>query len=185
MKAIENIKTRNSHSKLSEPYPNNEEMKLVYESALRAPDHAGLKPSYFIEVTGEGLKKLSKVFEEFVLNSKDKSKISRLEKYKNAPFRAPMVIIIICDLKQHPKVPEIEQIMSTAAATQNMLLALNSLDYSAIWRTGIFALEEDIIKYFNLEKNQKILGYLYIGTAIGRKKKIPNIDISDHVKKWN
>ena len=96
-----------------------------------------------------------------------------------------MVIIIICDLKQHPKVPEIEQIMSTAAATQNMLLALNSLDYSAIWRTGIFALDEGILKYFNLEKNQKILGYLYIGTAIGRKKKISNIDISEFIKKWN
>jgi len=185
MKAIENIKTRNSHSKLSKPYPDNEEMKLVYESALRAPDHAGLKPSYFIEVTGDGLKKLSKVFEEFVLDSKDKSKISRVEKYKNAPYRAPMVIIIICDLKIHPKVPEIEQIMSTAAATQNMLLAINALDYSAIWRTGIFALEDEIVKYFNLEKNQKILGYLYIGTATGKKKKIPSIDIRKHVKKWN
>ena len=185
MKAIENIKTRNSHSKLSEPHPNDKEMKLVYDSALRAPDHAGLKPSHFIEVTGEGLKKLSKVFEKFVLDSKDKSKISKLEKYKKAPYRAPMVIIIVCDLKHHSKVPEIEQIMSTAAATQNMLLALNALGYSAIWRTGIFALEEDIIKYFNLEKNQKILGYLYIGKAIGRKKRIPNIDISKHVKKWN
>jgi len=62
MNAIENIKTRNSHSKLIEPFPSKAEMKLVYESAMRAPDHANLKPSNFIEVTGKGLLKLSKVF---------------------------------------------------------------------------------------------------------------------------
>ncbi len=40
MDAIKNIKTRNSHSKLIKPHPKQEEMKIIYESALRAADHA-------------------------------------------------------------------------------------------------------------------------------------------------
>jgi len=66
-----------------------------------------------------------------------------------------------------------------------MLLALHALNYSAIWRTGMFALNDDIIKYFNLNLNQKILGYLYVGTAIGKQKRIPNINIENHLTIWD
>ena len=65
MQAIENILSRNSVSKLEGPHPSPEEMDLVYKSALRAPDHRWLRPSEFIEVTGDGLKKLSKIFETY------------------------------------------------------------------------------------------------------------------------
>ncbi len=40
MDAIKNIKTRNSHSKLIKSHPTQKEMKIIYELALRAPDHA-------------------------------------------------------------------------------------------------------------------------------------------------
>ena len=65
MQAIENILSRNSISKLEGPPPSREEMDIVYKSALRAPDHRWLRPSEFIEVTGDGLNKLSKIFETF------------------------------------------------------------------------------------------------------------------------
>ena len=61
MEAIKNITSRNSHSKLIEPAPTPEEMRIVYRSALRAPAHARLNPSRFIEVAGKGLDKLSKM----------------------------------------------------------------------------------------------------------------------------
>ena len=94
-----------------------------------------------------------------------------------------MIIILICNIREHPKVPEIEQMLSTAAAAQNILLSLHALKYGAIWRTGIFALNNEIGRFFNLEKNQKILGYLYIGTITGKTKKLKSIDIRDHVIK--
>ena len=43
-----------------------------------------------------------------------------------------MIIVLINTPKEHPKVPKIEQIMSTATAGQNILLALNSLGYGAM-----------------------------------------------------
>ena len=58
MDAVENLLTRNSVSKLTEPYPSKDEMKLIYKAALRAPDHAWLRPSRFIEVTGKGIRKV-------------------------------------------------------------------------------------------------------------------------------
>ena len=76
-----------------------------------------------------------------------------------------------------------EQLLSTAAAGQNILLALNALNFSAIWRTGVFAFNPKIGSMLGLNENQQIIGYLYIGTSTDKKREIPNIDINDYVKK--
>ena len=181
MDAIKNLLTRNSISKLSDPYPSKDEMELVYQSALRAPDHAWLRPSKFIQVTGDGLEKLSQIFVNYISGTtKDVSELL-LSKYKNAPFRAPMIIILVNTVKEHPKVPEIEQKLSTATAAQNIMLALNSMNYSCIWRTGKLAFNRDVQNDLGLHENQEILGYLYVGTETGVKKKIPELDIDDFV----
>ena len=184
MDAIKNLLTRNSIGKLIEPYPNKDEMELVYKAALRAPDHAFLRPSKFIEVKGEGLEKLSKVFINFISDTNKNASDLLITKYKNAPFRAPMVIVLISHIKDHPKVPEIEQLLSTSAAAQNILLALHALNYGAIWKTGKVSLNDEISKYFNLDNNHKILGYIYVGTPSVEPKKIPNINLDDHVTTW-
>ena len=180
MDALKNILNRVSARKLSEPHPSTEEMEIVYKAALRAPDHAWLRTSSFIEVKDEGLKKLSNIFFDFGKTIPDLSN-DVLNKYKNAPFRAPMIVILVNTYKEHPKVPAIEQKLSTAAAAQNIMLALNAMNYSCIWRTGKMAFNEIICKELGLNENQEILGYLYIGTETGEKKKIPNLDIDDFV----
>ena len=180
MDALDNILKRVSARELADPHPTNSEMEKVYKAALRAPDHAWLRPSSFIEVKGDGLNKLSNIFLEYAKNQKDITD-QIIQKYKNAPFRAPMIIILVNTFKEHPKVPAIEQKLSTATAAQNIMLALNTMNYSSIWRTGKLAFNKEIQKKLNLSDNQEILGYLYIGTSIGENKKIPNLDIDDFV----
>ena len=94
---------------------------------------------------------------------------SILQKYKDAPFRAPMIIILVTKHQEHPKVPLIEQKLSTAASAQNILLALESYGYAGIWRTGKFSFNNKLLKYLNLDDNNTILGYLYVGTRDGDK----------------
>ena len=180
MDALENILNRVSARKLAEPFPSTDEMKKVYKAALRAPDHAWLRTSSFIEVKGEGLDKLSNIFLDFgktIPNLPD----DILKKYTDAPYRAPMIIILVNTHKEHPKVPSIEQKLSTAAAAQNIMLALNAMNYSCIWRTGKMAFNEVIRDALGLSNEQEVLGYLYIGTEVGDKKKIPKLDIDNFV----
>ena len=62
------------------------------------------------------------------------------------------------------------------------MLALNAMNYSCIWRTGKLAFNEIIQKKLGLKQNQEILGYLYIGTEVGKKKKIPELDTGNFVE---
>ena len=180
MDALDNILNRVSARNLIKPFPTQDEMEKVFRGALRAPDHAWLRPSTFIQVTGKGIDRLSEIFEEYAKTVPD-IKDEIITKYKNAPYRAPMIVILINSIKDHPKVPGIEQKLSTAASAQNILLSLNALGYSAIWRTGKLAFNPFIESKLNLEANQEILGYIYIGTADGKNKKIPELDVKDFI----
>ncbi|MEC7918006.1 MAG: nitroreductase, partial [Pseudomonadota bacterium] len=80
MDALDNILLRNSARSLTLPHPTEGEMETVYKAALRAPDHAWLRPSRFIQVTGEGLNKLSEIFVEYAKENIDDVAPETLEK---------------------------------------------------------------------------------------------------------
>ena len=182
MDALENIINRQSSRFLDEPIPDREQLQKIYQAALRAPDHANLKPSRFIEVSGLGLNKLSEVFVTYAKKHIENISAEKLEKYEKAPFRAPLIIILISETKPHKSVLPVEQLLSTAAAGQNILLALNAMNFSAIWRTGVFAFNPEIGSMLGLNKDQQIIGYLYIGTTKEKKREIPNIDVKNYVQ---
>jgi nitroreductase len=184
MDAINNITTRNSARELKEPHPSAQEMETVFEAALRAPDHAWLRPSTFIQISGDGRKKLSQIFIKTANELNKELTETQILKYTEAPFRAPMIIILISNPKDHPKVPPVEQIISTGCAGQNILLALNALGYGAIWRTGTFAFNKTISKHLGLEKSAEVIGYIYTGTRTGKNKTIPIHDVKDYVDVW-
>ena len=184
MDAMTNLLTRNSPRELITPIPSTDEMHEIYQAALRAPDHAWLRPSRFIEVSGAGLDKLSKIFTEFATNELKDVTPLQMEKYEAAPFRAPMVIILTTQITEHPKVPKVEQMLSTATAAENILLALHAKNYAGIWRTGKFAFNKKIAEYLNLTPDHEVIGYLYVGTPSGANKKIPQLDVNKFVTHW-
>ena len=185
MDAMTNLLTRNSPRELTTPIPSKDEMHEIYQAALRAPDHAWLRPSRFIEVTGEGLNKLSEIFTEFASTELQDVTPLQMEKYQSAPFRAPMVIILTTKITEHPKVPKVEQMLSTATAAENILLALHAKNYAGIWRTGKFTFNKKIAEYLDLTSDHEVIGYLYVGTPTGTNKKIPELDIEKFVTRWN
>ena len=97
MDALENIINRQSSRFLDEPIPDREQLQKIYQAALRAPDHANLKPSRFIEVSGLGLNKLSEVFVTYAKKYIENISAEKLEKFEKAPFRAPLIIILISE----------------------------------------------------------------------------------------
>jgi nitroreductase len=108
----------------------------------------------------------------------------QLEKYKSAPYRAPMVIVLVTKVSEHPKVPEVEQMLSTAAAAQNILLALHAKNYAGIWRTGKLAFNQKMVESFNLSPEHRIIGYLYVGTPTGTMKTIPSLNLKNFITHW-
>tara|TARA_Y100001936_G_scaffold13955_1_gene12116 strand:- start:692 stop:1249 length:558 start_codon:yes stop_codon:yes gene_type:complete len=184
METLKAIRNRNSVAHLDEPAPSIEEMEVVYKGALRAPDHAWLRPWKFIEIRGDSRKKLADSFIKASISLGQEMTQELEEKLKKAPFRAPMVIVLAADIKEHPKVPKIEQIISLGASAQNILLGLHDIGYSAIWRTGKMAFNQEITDALELPNTYEVIGYLYVGTPSGNIKNLPELDLNNHLTRW-
>ncbi len=121
MEALDLLLNRRSIAKLSEPAPEGKALENIIRAGLRAPDHAGLTPWRFVIAQGDGLKKLSDILVKAA--EAENSEEAVIEKVKNAPFRAPMVITVIAKVTEHEKVPALEQYLSAGCAAQAMQMA--------------------------------------------------------------
>ena len=172
MNALEVILNRKSIPIMDEPGPTSKQLKKIYQAGLRAPDHGGLQPWKFIEVSGDNRIELGKKFVSVTKKIKKNPSVELLNKVKKAPLRAPLIVIVIANIKKKTLIPEIEQILSAGAAAQNMMLASSSMGFHSIWRTGHLAFNNYINKALKLNKSDVVIGYLYMGSS---NKKIPSI----------
>ena len=107
-----------------------------------------------------------------------------LTKAENAPLRAPLVLVVVCRLSEHPKVPHVEQRLSAGCAAHGILLAAEALGYAGIWRTGDVSFDRAFMNALGLESNEEISGFLYLGTRDGEPKPLPSLQAADYCRSW-
>ncbi len=173
---------RKSHNKLVLPAPTSKQVQDMMQAALRAPDHAQLKPWRYLIYRGESLKRLGEYFVRASLLKEPALSEDKQDRIANKPLRAPMVMIAIIRLVEHRKVPEIEQILSAGASVQNLIMAAHFMNIGAIWRTGDLAFNRQLMDELGLSSNESIAGFIYLGQEEGVKKAVPQIDQSDFVE---
>ena len=178
------LQQRNSAPKLTEPGPSEPELEQMFRAAMRAPDHARLRPWRFLTVAGERRHALGEVLAKALAQrNPDSDEVAR-EKAANAPLRAPLVVVVIARIGEHPKVPPIEQQLSAGCAAHGLLLAAEALGYAGVWRTGDAAFDRGVMDSLGLAGNEEIIGFLYLGTRQGDPKPLPQMEPADYVSRW-
>ena len=61
---LEFLQQRNSSPKLTEPAPGEAQMEQIFRAALRAPDHAWLRPWRFLTISGDRREAFGALLEE-------------------------------------------------------------------------------------------------------------------------
>ena len=180
---IDLIKSRVSCPKLGGNAPSEAELDQILSCALRAPDHARLKPWHFHVVKGDALKRLGDVFAAAARSQDKNVSEDKVTKCRNMPLRAPMMIVAVCEPINNPKVPESEQSLAVGAAIQNMQIAISSLGYGSIWRTGEMAESNVVKEAFGLTTNGSIVGFVYVGQP-DKKPTLQVNNVADYSSNW-
>ncbi|MBU2896470.1 NAD(P)H nitroreductase [Vibrio hepatarius] len=180
MDALDLLLNRRSIAKLSQPAPEGQVLENIIRAGLRAPDHAGLTPWRFVISQGEGLSKLADILVSAA--QAERSEESVVEKLRNAPFRAPMVITVIAKVTPHEKVPALEQYLSAGCAVQAMQMAAVAQGFQGFWRSGKWMFHQNVHSAFGLEGDDEIIGFLYLGTPGCTPMKVPERDLSKFVE---
>ena len=79
-------------------------------------------------------------------------------------MRSPTIVIVGCAVREHPKVPQIEQVIAAAAAAQNLFLAAHDLGYGVMWKTGAAAYDPEVKALVGLRPQDHIVAIMHLGT---------------------
>jgi len=180
MDALELLLNRRSIAKLTAPAPEGKALENIISAGLRAPDHGGLTPWRFVISQGDGLQKLANILVNAAQTESGEDSV--IEKLAKAPFRAPMVITIISRVTVHAKVPALEQHISAGCAAQAMQMAAVAQGFQGFWRSGQWMFHAEVHKAFGLQRDDEIVGFLYLGTPGCSPMKVPERDFAKFVE---
>ncbi|SFO57154.1 Nitroreductase [Variovorax sp. OK605] len=152
---------RHSPWPLTEPAPSAQELDLVFQAALRAPDHGQLQPWRFVVIRGDARLALGNVFARA---AQLRDPLDDGERFRGKAMAAPVLIAICARVQAPHKVPESEQVLAVGAAAMNMLNALHLLGYGGFWATGLNSYDRHVQKALGLQDADRLLGFLYAGT---------------------
>jgi nitroreductase len=164
--AVEALLSRRSVPalQLREPGPSPAQIGTAIDAALRAPDHGGLKPWRFVLIQGAARARLSALFVRCLQQREPATPPAKLEKARNMPLNAPLVIAVGALLRQDHKVPEHEQLLAAGAGVMNLLNAFHAQGYGAIWLTGGNAYDPEVAAALGFDAKERCLGFVYVGS---------------------
>lgn len=185
MQLLDGLLNRVSIQRLEPPGPTPDQLELMLQAALRAPDHGNLKPWRSVMVSGQGMQKLGIIMHQAQLERDPASDAQTLKRCSKMPFCAPSILVLIASPKQHPKVPTEEQVKATAAAGHAILLAAHAQNIGAVWRTGWIVSHAMIRQAFELKENEQMLAMIYLGTPSVTPRAAPVVSSQEFIQHWH
>jgi nitroreductase len=137
-------------------------IEQMLENANWAPTHKLTEPWRFVVFCDEGIQSFANFQGDLYKKvAGDKYNVEKEKKMREKPLLCSH-IIAIC-MKRHPVVPEVEEIAAVATAVQNMQLTATAHGVGCYWTTGGVTFYKGVNEHLELEKEDKLLGFLYIG----------------------
>lgn len=170
---------------LADPGPTSEQLTTILTAATRVPDHKKLEPWRFIVFEGEARATFGRVLLKACLaEEKETPTAGRLEMERMRLLRSPTVIAVISRATPNPAAPEWEQILSCGAACFNLCLAATALGFGTCWITEWYAYSPAVRAALKLAANERIAGFVYIGTAKERQPERERPLLAKVVSRW-
>lgn len=169
---------------MTEPGPDADTLSDMLTIAARVPDHRRVVPFRFIRFRGDARVRFGEQLgKAFLANTPDADE-SRTALERNRFCRAPVVIAVISSVNREHRTPEWEQILSAGAVCQNLLLAANAHGFAAQWLTEWYAFDDQIAQSLALAENERIAGFVYIGSTSDSPKERGRPDMNEIISDY-
>jgi len=148
-------------------------LKAILTIAARAPDHRRLVPFRFVIFEGEARSRFGEVLVDAFQKAEPDSDETQLECERNRFLRAPVVVAVISSVNPEHKTPVWEQELTAGAVCQNLLHGASAFGFAAVWLSEWCAFDANVAAALKLEQNERIAGFIYLGTAKEEPKERP------------
>jgi nitroreductase len=184
--ALDLLKIRRSVKprEMTGPGPSPAELETILTIGARVPDHGKLTPWRFIVFEGDARVRAGEVIAQVFARKNPAATPAEIAVEKNRLTDAPLVIGVVSFTKPHPKVPAWEQELSAGASSMNIVTAATALGYGACWLTGWFAFDRDVLDGLGLKADEKLAGFIHIGTPLNPSEDRPRPQLGDIVTRF-
>jgi nitroreductase len=166
---------------LTAPAPSDAELATLLRLATRVPDHGKLAPWRFVVLRGEGKQRFIAGLEAIAATRSDGEKL----KAKLGKIKVPPLTLAVVSRTSDGDIPEWEQRLSAAAVCMNLIIAAQAMGYGANWITDWYAYDPDAGRLLGLEDNERIAGYVHLGTSAESPLERVRPDVPALVSEWN
>jgi nitroreductase len=151
---------------LVEPGPDEEQLAVMVQAALRAPDHAELVPYRFRLVRGEARAGMAALFADAARAAGKDEAGAALDAER--ALRPPVTVAVVARIDLgHPQVPAHEQWVAVGGAVSNFLTAAQLLGFGGKMLSGAKVRNAAIAAAF-CEPGETLLGWIALGTPARR-----------------
>ena len=184
--ALELLKIRRSVKprEMIAPGPSPAELDTILTIGARVPDHGKLAPWRFIVFEGDARVRAGELIAKVFAAKNPQATPAEIEVEKKRLTDAPLVIGVVSFTRPHPKVPPWEQELSAGASAMNIVTAATALGYGACWLTGWFAFDRDVLEALGLKADEKLAGFIHIGTPSKPSEDRPRPALSELVTRF-
>lgn len=146
-----------------------EQVEKLINAAKWAPTHKLTQPWRFTVFMEQGLLDFGTFHADLYKQNKSAEDFSKMKYDKILNRAAVSSAIIVVGVKKDVanKVPFIEEIAATSAAIQNMALMATASGLAFYWGTGGMTFSDQMKEHVGLEKDDQVLGQLFIGYPEG------------------
>lgn len=166
---------------MKEPGPSQEEIRSILTLASRVPDHGKLAPWRFIVYRGAERERLGEGLLRIALNKTPDLSPELQNVERTRLSRAPLVIAVVSKAGPHVKIPVWEQELSAGAVCLNLFMATNAHGYAANWLSEWMAYDEDAKQLLGIASDEKVAGFIHIGSTDFPQTDRPRPDLSEIV----
>ena len=151
---------------LVEPGPSDEQLALMAQAALRAPDHAELVPYRFKLVRGAAKERMAALFADAARAAGKGGEGAVLDVER--ALKPPLTVAVVARIDLgHPLVPAHEQWAAVGGAVANFLTAAHALGFGGKMLSGAKVRNPAISAAF-CEPGETLLGWIALGTPVRR-----------------
>lgn len=166
------------------PGPDEAQLRQILEIALRTPDHGKLAPWRFVIVPAEKRGAFAQMLHDAYLAEKPAAGRLELESVQQFAHQAPTLVVALSTPVAGSKIPLWEQELSAGAAIMNLLHGAHALGFAAGWLTG-WASYNGIVRAAFGREDERIAGFVFIGTVGKPQEERPRPDYFSKVSSWD
>lgn len=168
------VLNRRSRSSVTDEAPDDTEVLRLLGAAGRVADHGSLRPWRAIALRGDARERLGAALAEAAGDRKPSSK----------PLRAPLLLAVVARHLPSKKAPAWEQEATASGVAHVLTLLLEEAGWGVLWRTGDQVRSEPVRRLHDLEPNEHLLGWLYVGAVEEDRKraKLKTVPAAEHYR---